>query len=910
MPNTAPISYPVQMNTNENGVIAIRVIFQDADLLDTHTLTLNTDEMIGTGTVMSDYKFHYDPGTAFDYLKAGETATDTFSYTITDSAGESTTSTVTLTITGQNDAPVAAALEQQTDERTAIVIAPEFTDQDASDSHGVTIDTTGTVGSVTLNADGTFSYDPDGKFDHLNAGETATDTFTYTVTDAAGDSSTETVTVTVTGMDPNTAPVTFPFAFSAKEDGKIIFRAIYHDPDAGDSHTWTVNTDGLKGTLTETESGVFDYVPGAALDYLAEGETELETFTYTVTDSFGASHTSTITITVTGENDGPIASAMNVSTSESSSLVITPDFMDPDTNDTHTITVQTSTTKGTVTINEDGTFTYDTNGAFDDLDRNESAIDTFSYTVEDEAGATSSETVTVTVNGESKALIQPVKIIASDGAAQDYFGHSAQINDHGTIVVGAFGDDVKGDLSGSAYVYTPDEEGGLSETKLQAYRGSAGDLFGSSTAINNSGIMAISAYKDDDMGEDSGSVYVVTPIGETGFKQLKLTASDGRKEDFLGRTLAINDDGVIVASAFGNSKNRIVIFTPDEMGEYSQISLPIRGIPNFGYPYDIGVQVNDEGVITVGGRGRLSIFTEDGEGGYREQVFKDPDMSNNFGGRVVVESDGSFVVGGTDAIFVYKPDGEGNYSISKFEDDTARSLAMNSKGVIAIGQHSSGKKEFVTVYVPDGPNAYTRYDLSPINGEEFDGYTTCVSIAADGTIIVGEDHDDDKAYDAGAVYIFTQNADGSYTGPDGTVFEAQGTVETGYVGLSPVEIRGSEASETLQGGDLADRLLGNGGDDTIDGGMGDDSIYGGEGNDTFVFNSGDTGHDLIGDFAAGSGPSDVIRFEASLFSDFDAVLAAAAQSGANTMITIAEGTSVTLGGVTLSDLHQDDFAFV
>ncbi len=223
MSNSAPVSSPVLVNMAENGVIAIRVIFQDADLIDTHSLVLNTAEMIGSGTVVSDDTFHYDPGTAFDYLSPGESATDTFSYTVTDAAGESSTSIVTVTITGHNDAPVAAAVAVETDENTSLTILPNVTDPDQNDTHSFTVNTNGTIGSVTVNADGTFSYDPDGMFDHLGAGETATDTFTYTVTDADGESSTETVTVTINGVDNNTSPDTFPYEFTTNEDKKIVF---------------------------------------------------------------------------------------------------------------------------------------------------------------------------------------------------------------------------------------------------------------------------------------------------------------------------------------------------------------------------------------------------------------------------------------------------------------------------------------------------------------------------------------------------------------------------------------------------------------------------------------------------------------------------------------------------------------
>jgi uncharacterized repeat protein (TIGR01451 family) len=65
----------------------------------------------------------------------------------------------------------------------------------------LSINTTGTKGMVTNNADGTFSYDPNGQFEDLVEGESATDSFTYTVSDGAGGTDSATVTITITGMN-------------------------------------------------------------------------------------------------------------------------------------------------------------------------------------------------------------------------------------------------------------------------------------------------------------------------------------------------------------------------------------------------------------------------------------------------------------------------------------------------------------------------------------------------------------------------------------------------------------------------------------------------------------------------------------------------------------------------------------
>ena len=54
---------------------------------------------------------------------------------------------------------------------------------------------------ATVNANGTFSYDPNGQFDGLGWGESATDTLTYEVADGRGGTDTATVTFTIDGVD-------------------------------------------------------------------------------------------------------------------------------------------------------------------------------------------------------------------------------------------------------------------------------------------------------------------------------------------------------------------------------------------------------------------------------------------------------------------------------------------------------------------------------------------------------------------------------------------------------------------------------------------------------------------------------------------------------------------------------------
>jgi Tol biopolymer transport system component len=111
-----------------------------------------------------------------------------------------------------------------------------------------------------------------------------------------------------------------------------------------------------------------------------------------------------------------------------------------------------------------------------------------------------------------------VKITPSDGAVDDYFGNSVAVTDT-HIVVGVFGDDDLGGRSGSAYVYNLD---GTGEVKITASDGAANDFFGWSVAMSDTKIF-VAAFNNG----GPGSVYIYNLDG-TG--EQKITASDGGEQ--------------------------------------------------------------------------------------------------------------------------------------------------------------------------------------------------------------------------------------------------------------------------------------------------------------------------------------------------------------------------------------------
>ncbi len=155
--------------------------------------------------------------------------------------------------------------------------------------------------------------------------------------------------------------------------------------------------------------------------------------------------------------------------------------------------------------------------------------------------------------------VQMAKLLASGGAAYDIFGDSVSISDE-TVVVGAYGDDGYGGIdSGSAYVFQM-PAGGWSGTlyedaTLLASDSAANDEFGYSVSVSEETV-AVGAAEDDDNGTDSGSTYVFQmPVGGwsgTVYEDAKLLASDGAVSNFFGESVSISIDTVVVGAIHSN----------------------------------------------------------------------------------------------------------------------------------------------------------------------------------------------------------------------------------------------------------------------------------------------------------------------------------------------------------------------
>lgn len=238
-------------------------------------------------------------------------------------------------------------------------------------------------------ADGTFKFEPNGAFDFLGDGQTATLVFTYTINDSdfGGLTGTGTVTLVITGK--NAAPVAANYGpigpVSAGSVGGIevdlatlIEGGFVSDADEYDTLSFaSINGDQIVGEQTvvlenqgtlvfSSDATSFIFYPDDAGSFfynLQQGVGLDCVFSYTVTDGDEESNEANITITVNGVNKPPTAkSAGDIAATakgqtEGTSTTITPAdwFSDVNTGDVLKFESITVTYNGNDTVLTQGT---------------------------------------------------------------------------------------------------------------------------------------------------------------------------------------------------------------------------------------------------------------------------------------------------------------------------------------------------------------------------------------------------------------------------------------------------------------------------------------------------------------------------------------------------------------------------
>ena len=379
---------------------------------------------------------------SFDYLAAGETQSLTYGLLVTDDSGATATKTVSITIHGVNEAPnIVGSLPAS----TAVVELPDhdagenvatlsgtgtisYTDTDVSDTHsaGVVANGSGylgsfTLGSVNQGADTvgwTFSVG-DAALNSLGQGVVVHQSYTVTVND--GHSGTSSIVVGVDLIGSNDAAI-LSSANVVVPQGAVPISAngllTITDEDNPALFQVLNSVHGNYGSLSLTAAGAWSYVADSAFTSLTSSQALTDSFTVHAVDGTPT----TVSVTIAGSNDIAVARmdafTTNETTTIGSGLSLFADNgsgadMDPDSplqiaavnGDPAFLGHQLHLASGALlTVNANGTFSYNPNHAFDTLTLasgavNQSAFDSFTYTL---AGG-SLATVLININAVNNA---------------------------------------------------------------------------------------------------------------------------------------------------------------------------------------------------------------------------------------------------------------------------------------------------------------------------------------------------------------------------------------------------------------------------------------------------------------------------------------------------------------------------
>ncbi|MFA6809531.1 MAG: Ig-like domain-containing protein, partial [Desulfoplanes sp.] len=316
---------PDAVTTPEDQAVTIPVLDNDNDVQG-GTVTDITQGGNGTAVINPDGTVTYTPNP--DYY-----GDDSFSYTVTDGAGNVATETVSVTVTSVNDAPtIIPDSGSVTEDDSAVLttsgnlsLTPGV--DDVTQTFSVNPQDAGYLGGLTVHTDGSWDFSVDTTLPDIQSlaqGETLVQTYDVTVDDGQGGTQTQTVTITINGT--NDVPVITSAAAAAEgtvsevghlDDGTVVPGTVSatgtltsSDVDTSATAAWSVTGASRYGSITiDPVTGVWTYNLDNSLpatQALQEGDVLTETFMATVTDDKGAVDTQVITVTINGTNDVPV----------------------------------------------------------------------------------------------------------------------------------------------------------------------------------------------------------------------------------------------------------------------------------------------------------------------------------------------------------------------------------------------------------------------------------------------------------------------------------------------------------------------------------------------------------------------------------------------------------------------------
>ena len=396
--NTPPVASPDSYTVAESGTLTVSsgdgVLKNDTDAdgnpLRAVLVTVPAHGNLTLNTVGSLTYIH----------NGSETTTDSFTYNASDSIDPSNVATVTITITAVNDAPVAADDIYPVAEGGSLNVPAPGVMQNDTDAEIAVVQLLGTpnaltavlvtgpnFGTLTLNPDGSFTYNHDGS-------ETTFDSFTYKASDGTKQSNLATVVIPIAPV--NDAAVAVADTYNVGRGGSLDVPAgsglLANDTDSDTPRNLlTVQLAGVPpshGALLLQPDGSFNYTHNG-------GPSTIDNFVYRVFDGDKFSLPATATIHILTDNVAPVANPDTYGVPEGGSLNVNENggvlINDTDAdNDNLTAILVADVRFGVLDLHDNGAFNYRHFGG-------EEPVDSFFYKVNDGKVDSLLTVVTITI---------------------------------------------------------------------------------------------------------------------------------------------------------------------------------------------------------------------------------------------------------------------------------------------------------------------------------------------------------------------------------------------------------------------------------------------------------------------------------------------------------------------------------
>jgi hypothetical protein len=210
------------------------------------------------------------------------------------------------------------------------------------------------------------------------------------------------------------------------------------------------------------------------------------------------------------------------------------------------------------------------------------------------------------------------KLTAADAMAGDQFGRAVALGD-GTALVGAFRTDDNGTDSGSVYVFEQDRGGADAwgqASELHASDAQAGDYFGWSVGLDGMNAI-VGAYGEDDNGTNAGAAYLYTQVFGTWFQIAKLEPRDAGAEDRFGYSVDIEGDLALVgAPGSADDTGAAYLFGRNQGGQNQWGQIARYTAADLGAGDEFGNAVSLSGVASLLGAHFADVIGSDSGAAY------------------------------------------------------------------------------------------------------------------------------------------------------------------------------------------------------------------------------------------------------------------------------------------------------